>query len=122
MFAKNASRNERVHVLVIGRVQGVYYRSSANEQARALGVTGWVRNLPTGEVELCAEGPHEVLEQLVAWCRMGPPAAQVEQLKVRYEEATGEFADFLVRREPISGLFAQTPGGDGSDGSSGSQS
>lgn len=112
MADTNAAPHERVHVLVIGRVQGVYYRSSASEQARVLGLCGWVRNLPSGEVELCAEGPRPLLEQLVKWCHQGPPAAQVEQVRTRYEAATGEFTEFTVRREPISGLFPRT-GGDG---------
>ena len=46
-----------------------------------------------------------MLEQLVSWCHHGPPAAQVEQVKVRYAAATDEFTEFTVRREPISGLF-----------------
>jgi acylphosphatase len=110
MSATNASGLERVHVLVIGRVQGVYYRSAASEQAGVLGVTGWVRNLPSGEVELCAEGPRELLSQLVAWCRLGPPAARVEEVRAEYAPATGEFTDFQVRREelavPMGGAYS----------------
>ena len=59
---------QRIHLLIRGKVQGVYYRSSACEEARVLGLTGFVRNLPTGEVELLAEGTQPVLDQLLAWC------------------------------------------------------
>ena len=89
---------QRIHLLIRGKVQGVYYRSSACEEARVLGLTGFVRNLPTGEVELLAEGTQPVLDQLLAWCRVGPPAAQVAEVAIRYEAATGEYPDFRVRR------------------------
>ena len=103
----NVSDLERVHVLVSGKVQGVYYRSAASEQASVLGIRGWVRNMPSGQVELCAEGSRAVLEQLVAWCHLGPPAARVEEVRAEYGPATGEFTDFQVKREEIAG----PPGG-----------
>ena len=81
---------QRIHLLIRGKVQG--------EEARVLGLTGFVRNLPTGEVELLAEGTQPVLDQLLAWCRVGPPAAQVAEVAIRYEAATGEYPDFRVRR------------------------
>jgi acylphosphatase len=67
----------RVRVLVAGTVQGVFFRVSAVEEARARGLTGWVRNLPDGAVEVEAQGPPEQVEDLVAWLRVGPPAASV---------------------------------------------
>ncbi len=94
-------RNRRVHLLISGKVQGVYYRSSACEEARVLGLRGMVRNLPGGQVELVAEGEEAALDRLIAWCQMGPPAAQVAQVKVTYQAATGEYADFHVRRRPV---------------------
>ena len=90
--------NQRVHAIVRGQVQGVYYRSAASEQARVLGVTGWVRNLRTGEVELTAEGPRATLERLLEWCRLGPPAAQVECVDADWSDATGEWTDFKISR------------------------
>src|SRR4051812_44124106 len=89
--AAPAEPPERVHLLISGRVQGVYYRSAATEQARVLGLRGVVRNLQGGDVELIAEGPPSVLQQMIGWCHLGPPAAQVEQVAVRREAATGEF-------------------------------
>ena len=63
--------------VVSGRVQGVWYRDSTRQEADRLGVTGWVRNLPDGRVELHAEGPVDAVEALLIWCEQGPPLAQV---------------------------------------------
>lgn len=90
--------HQRLHALVSGRVQGVYYRASTRERARELGLAGWVRNLPDGRVELCAEGPRPALEALERWCHQGPPAARVDGLEARWADATGEFARFEVWR------------------------
>lgn len=88
---------QRVHVIVHGRVQGVYFRASTRERARHLGLAGWVRNCPDGSVELIAEGEQGRLEQLVTWCHGGPPGARVTALQVEWQEATGEFAGFVVK-------------------------
>lgn len=69
-------------ILVSGKVQGVFYRQSTKEKATALGVSGTVRNLENGDVELIATGTKEQLEELVQWCRQGPPKAVVENLIV----------------------------------------
>lgn len=70
------------HLRIHGRVQGVGYRASARFKATSLGLTGWVRNLPNGDVELLACGAPAALEQLVSWCRQGPPAAHVLSVDV----------------------------------------
>jgi len=88
---------ERVHLLIWGRVQGVWYRASAQKEAQALGLVGWVRNRPDGAVELAAEGPSETLERLIAWCHKGPPLARVDGVRVERGEATGEFRGFEVK-------------------------
>jgi acylphosphatase len=88
----------RVTILVLGEVQGVFFRPSALEQAQSLSLTGWVKNLADGSVELIAEGPRFKLEQLVAWCREGPPAAKVEDVITRYGKFTGEFRTFMISR------------------------
>jgi acylphosphatase len=88
----------RVDLLVMGRVQGVFYRASAQQEAMRLGLTGEVRNLPDGSVEVIAEGPRERIEELIAWCRQGPPSAQVEHVRVRWSAAKGEFRTFMVAR------------------------
>ncbi|HOX44840.1 MAG TPA: acylphosphatase [Myxococcota bacterium] len=87
----------RLRLLVEGVVQGVGYRYHARREARALGLTGWVRNLPDGRVELLAEGPREALASLLAWSRRGPPAAEVAGVEPRWEPEAGEFSGFEVR-------------------------
>lgn len=73
-----------------GRVQGVWFRQSAAERARDLGVHGRVRNLGDGRVELEAEGAPGDVDRLVAWCREGPPRARVDAVVVTDVQTTGE--------------------------------
>ena len=77
-------------------MQGVWYRGSCAEQARALGISGWARNLPDGRVEIVAEGNPEAVDKLVEWCRHGPPTARVTAVEVHAEEPEG-LASFTVR-------------------------
>ena len=86
----------RRHLWVSGRVQGVWYRGSCAEQARALGISGWARNLPDGRVEIVAEGDPEAVDKLVEWCRHGPPGARVTAVEVHVEEPEG-LGGFAVR-------------------------
>jgi acylphosphatase len=79
-----------VHVEVRGRVQGVFFRASCVERARALGVVGWVRNTLDGQVEAEFEGEPEAVTDLVDWCSQGPPFAVVEHVDVREVLPTGE--------------------------------
>lgn len=76
------------HLRIHGRVQGVGYRASARFKAAALGLTGWVRNLPDGDVELLACGAPTNVDALIIWCRQGPPAARV--LRVDVDEGRPE--------------------------------
>jgi acylphosphatase len=71
-------------------VQGVFFRASCAERARALGLAGWVRNSADGSVEAAFEGPSSAVEAAVTWCRQGPPSAAVERVEVDPEEPTGE--------------------------------
>ena len=84
------------HVRLTGRVQGVFFRAWAQEQARALGVTGWVRNCPDGSVEAHVEGDEQAVEQIIEKMRSGPPSAQVEDLRV-WEVEAFDYDDFEVR-------------------------
>lgn len=81
-------------VRISGRVQGVGYRDWTRHKASGLGLSGWVRNLPTGEVEAVFAGPAETVESMLAACRRGPPLARVEAVTVigPAEQATGAFA------------------------------
>jgi len=89
-------RQRRAHLWVRGHVQGVNYRSSTRQQGILLGLTGWVRNLPDGQVEVVAEGDEAAVQQLIAWCRRGPQWAEVESVEVRWEEYGGEFQRFGI--------------------------
>jgi acylphosphatase len=88
----------RVHVLVSGRVQGVFFRGATHAQMRALGLSGWVRNLSDGRVEAVVEGDDARVEKALAFLRRGPPHAQVEHVEVRDEPCTGERSEFELRR------------------------
>jgi acylphosphatase len=85
----------RKRVLVRGRVQGVWFRESCRERALAAGVAGSVRNLLNGQVEACFEGPADVVDRMVAWCRQGPRRAHVVSVEVQ-EEAPQGVSGFLV--------------------------
>lgn len=87
----------RVHLVVSGRVQGVFFRQSTADTARRLGLRGWVRNLPDGRVEAEAEGERAALEALVEWCRRGPPAARVDALEAGWGEPRGGLEPFAIR-------------------------
>ncbi len=88
----------RVHLLVSGIVQGVSFRYYTVEEARRLGVAGWVRNLADGRVEVEAEGEKRAVEALVAWCRRGPPAAQVDDVAATWSGFAGDLGPFAARR------------------------
>lgn len=74
------------HLLIHGKVQGVYYRASAEQEALLLGLSGWVRNLFSGEVEAVVHGPEEQVEAFIDWARSGPPAAEVTRVEISSAE------------------------------------
>lgn len=80
----------RRRVVVSGRVQGVFFRDSCQREAVGLGVTGWVRNTHDGAVEAVFEGDDGAVEQMVAWCRVGPRMARVDKVEVHDEPVVGE--------------------------------
>lgn len=84
-------------LLISGRVQGVFFRDWTRTRAQALGVSGWVRNLADGLVEVHAEGPPELLDTLERACREGPPGARVDEVGSRPVEAE-DIQGFSVRR------------------------
>ena len=97
MTKMDTSSHQRLSARVVGRVQGVYFRAFTRNQARALGLTGWVRNEYYGSVHLEAEGPRAALETLLAAVRRGPSEARVDHVEVDWSEATGEYDGFGVR-------------------------
>jgi acylphosphatase len=84
-------------ITIRGKVQGVWYRASAQEAARRLGLVGFVRNLPDGSVYAEAEGQEAALDSYVNWCRRGPELARVDEVHVAEGPVQG-FAGFEVRR------------------------
>jgi acylphosphatase len=87
---------KQVHLVVRGRVQGVFFRASAQREARRLGLTGWVKNRPDGPVELFAEGEEDELKELIAWANRGPSAARVDRVDVRWRSFVGDCSDFRI--------------------------
>ena len=90
----------RARVIVSGQVQGVFFRDSTRREATRQGLTGWVRNLPDGRVEMLFEGEEAAVRRLVDWCRRGPPDARVTDVTVEWAEATGQFDRFTIERTP----------------------
>jgi acylphosphatase len=87
---------KRIHLVVRGRVQGVYFRASTQREAKRLGLTGWVKNRPDGGVEIVAEGEEDQVKDLLAWAQHGPSTARVEKIDTRWRSYTGEFSEFRI--------------------------
>ena len=94
----DAKDTQRVHVWVKGRVQNVGFRSHVQYSARQIGVTGWVRNVGNDTVEAAAEGDREKLDRFIQVMKTGPTGSQVDESNVEWQNATGEFANFQMRR------------------------
>ncbi len=77
-------------------MQGVFFRREVTRLARRLDVTGWVRNLPDGSVEVVAEGDKQKLDELVQFCRIGPSRARVKDVGVDWSDFRGEFRGFMI--------------------------
>jgi len=84
-------------MLVHGRVQGVFFRQATADEARALGLRGWVRNLVNGDVEIMAEGPRRELKILAAWANQGPRMARVTGVDEEWLEYRGDLGAFAIR-------------------------
>ena len=89
-------RMKRVKLTVYGVVQGVAFRYHTVQEARNLGVTGWVRNCADGSVEAVVEGEMAAVDGLAFWCRTGPPMARVSDVRVKEQPYVGEFEVFEV--------------------------
>jgi acylphosphatase len=85
------NKTKRAHVFVSGMVQGVSFRWYAVQEARSLGVGGWIRNLADGRVEAVFEGPEPDVDAMVRWCEHGPRHARVSGVDTRLEEPEGLF-------------------------------
>ena len=88
--------NARARIWISGRVQGVFYRDHTRRWASLMGLSGWVRNLPDGRVEVLVEGEKAEIQNLEKRLREGPPLSRVEDVHTEWEEYTGEFFDFRI--------------------------
>jgi acylphosphatase len=84
-------------MIIRGRVQGVFFRASAAQQAHTSGVRGFARNRADGAVEIVAEGMRRDLERLLEWAQTGPLRAKVDEVRAEWDGATGEFSGFAIR-------------------------
>ncbi len=90
---------KRIHLFVRGRVQGVYFRATAQREARQHGLSGWVKNRTDGSVEIVAEGEEDDVKDFLAWAHSsGPSTARVDDVEVRWRSYTGEYTDFRITR------------------------
>lgn len=86
----------RIHVIISGKVQGVWYRASTKQKADELGIYGWVRNMANGNVEAVFEGEKQALDEMIAWCWIGPRHAQVSDIKKLPLQSNDAFTGFVV--------------------------
>jgi acylphosphatase len=92
----SAMATKRVQLIVRGRVTGVFFRAATQREARRLGITGWVKNRPDGNIEIVAEAEEDAIREMVSWAQHGPSAARVDDVDVRWRSYTGEFSDFRI--------------------------
>ncbi len=89
-------QNVRAHVIISGRVQGVFFRAETQKAAGRIGVTGWVRNRPDGTVEAVFEGDASRVDEVLDWCWNGSPMSKVSEVQVAWETFAGEYDTFSV--------------------------
>ena len=87
---------KRVHVIVEGRVQGVFFRACTRDEAVRLGLSGWVRNRPNGSVEVLVEGEKGAVNKMVQWFQQGSPHSIVEKVHLSEESPLGDFGTFEI--------------------------
>jgi len=87
----------RLHIIIQGQVQGVFFRNTAKKIAEEMGMTGWVRNLPDGRLEAVVEGEKDKLEKMAKWAKKGPILARVEKIELEWGEYKGEFKNFEIK-------------------------
>jgi acylphosphatase len=86
-----------VHVIISGRVQGVWFRASTKMKAEQLGIKGWVRNAREGYVEAVFEGEEKLIEEMIKWCHVGPPYAKVTNVALKNQKPTNGFKNFSIK-------------------------
>lgn len=87
-----------LHIQIFGTVQGVFFRRETYTLAKTLGLTGWVKNLEDGSVEILVNGTKQKLEKLLEWCYSGPVGAKVTKVNFDWIDSTSEFQEFIIIR------------------------
>lgn len=87
-----------IHLYISGKVQGVNFRYFTKQKADVLGVTGWIKNLDDGRVEIMAAGKQDKLNQLIEWCKQGPSPAHVTGVELKWQDVTNKYSDFTIIR------------------------
>ena len=95
-FLSEEKEKVRAHVIIEGRVQGVFFRAHTQNEARLRKVTGWVKNSYDGKVEAVFEGEKNAVHALIDWCHTGSPHALVKNVEIRWEDYQGEFSSFSI--------------------------
>lgn len=90
---------KRAHVLISGRVQGVFFRENTQRKAKKFKIGGWIKNLPDDRVEAVFEGDKKSVEKIVNWVKNGPILAKVKSVDIEWQEYRGEFTGFETRYE-----------------------
>jgi len=90
---------KRIQLVVRGRVQGVYFRATAQREARQLALTGWVKNRLDGSVEMVVEGEEDYVKDFLSWAQHGPSTARVDKVETKWRSYTGEFSDFRIAED-----------------------
>jgi len=86
-----------VHVIISGKVQGVWFRANTKQKAEQYGITGWIKNTKEGNVEAVFEGENKHIKELIEWCQRGPPLAEVEDVIVEKQRPTNAFDGFIIK-------------------------
>ena len=87
----------QAHLIISGYVQGVFYRASCQEVAQSYSLAGWVKNMPTGQVEVTAQGEKEKIEKLIDWCKKGSPSARVSNVTIEWQEIKEAVSGFIIK-------------------------
>ncbi len=87
---------KKIHLLISGKVQGVFYRANAKKKAEELGLKGWARNTPDNKVEIVAEGEENKLREMMEWCYNGSSEAVVDDVKIKWMEREKKFDKFEI--------------------------
>ena len=88
---------QRVHIIVHGSVQGVFFRANAKKIAESLGLNGYTKNMDDGTVEVVAQGPEEKIKELIEFCKKGPEMSNVKKIDFKFEKVSDKFDGFEVR-------------------------